>query len=166
MARLKETQTGTFQAQIGYSDVTGFSGGLSLTKGNLFGNGQTLRLSAQFSEQDVTNEYSVTFIDPRIFSTRLSNSIQFSHRRLADSTGLERGSLRENTYGTSVGMPVYWRDLRLSVSWNAVDRLYDNEGYNVFKRSIAPTLTYNTVNHPIFPTEGIKTSLTLSLIHI
>ncbi len=161
MARLKETQTGTFQAQIGYSDVTGFSGGLSLTKGNLFGNGQTLRLSAQFSEQDVTNEYSVTFIDPRLFSTRLSNSIQFSHRRLADSTGLERGSLRENTYGTSVGMPIYWRDLRLSVSWNAVDRLYDNEGYNVFKRSIAPTLAYNTVNHPIFPTEGIKTSLTL-----
>jgi outer membrane protein insertion porin family len=150
MARLKETQTGTFQAQIGYSDITGFSGGLSLTKGNLFGNGQTLRLSTQFSEQDVTNEYSVTFIDPRLFSTRLSSSIQFSHRRLADSTGLERGSLRENTYGTSFGMPVYWRDLRLSVSWNAVDRLYDNEGYNVFKRSIAPTLTYNTVNHPIF----------------
>jgi outer membrane protein insertion porin family len=161
MARLKETQTGTFQAQIGYSDVSGFTGGLSLTKGNLFGNGQTLRLSAQFSEQDVTNEYSVTLIEPRLFSTQVSSSVQFSHRRLSDNTDLERGSLRENSYGTSFGAPVYWRDLRLSVSWNAVDRLYDNGDYDIFKRSVAPTLTYNTVNHPVFPSEGIKTSLTL-----
>ena len=33
--RLKESQTGTFQAQMGYSDFSGFSGGVTISKGNL-----------------------------------------------------------------------------------------------------------------------------------
>ncbi|MDP6308887.1 MAG: outer membrane protein assembly factor BamA, partial [SAR324 cluster bacterium] len=57
LARLKETQTGTFQAQMGYSDFSGFSGGVTISKGNLLGTGRTLRFSAQFAEQSVQQKF-------------------------------------------------------------------------------------------------------------
>ena len=45
VAALKETQTGTFQAQAGFSEISQLSLGVSLSKANLFGRGQTLRLN-------------------------------------------------------------------------------------------------------------------------
>jgi len=75
MARLKEAQTGTFQAQVGYSDFSGFSGGVTLSKGNLLGSGRTLRLSAQFAEQSVQQKFDITLIDPRLFDSQVSGSI-------------------------------------------------------------------------------------------
>ena len=65
LTRLKEAQTETFQAQIGFSDLSGFSGGLQLSKGNILGTGRTLRLSAQFAERDVTQQFDITLIEPR-----------------------------------------------------------------------------------------------------
>ena len=75
LARLNEAQTGTFQAQIGYSDFSGFSGGLTLSKGNLFGTGRTVRFSAQFAEQSVQRKFDITLIDPRLFDTHISGSV-------------------------------------------------------------------------------------------
>lgn len=161
--RLKEAQTGTFQAQIGYSDQSRFTGGMSLSKGNLFGRGQTLRLSAQFSERNVQNDFSVTFIDPRIMDSRLSGSLSASYRRKEDTTGLGRGTILENSYGFSLGIPVYYRELRFINSFNAIDRLYQDATPNVFKRSVTQALVYNSVNHPVFPSHGLRSSL--SVIH-
>ena len=42
LAQVEEGNTGTFQAQLGYSDQTQLSGGVSLSKGNLFGRGQVI----------------------------------------------------------------------------------------------------------------------------
>ncbi len=158
LTRLKESQTGTFQFQIGFSDLSGFSGGLSLSKGNILGTGRTLRLSAQFAEQDVTQQFNLTLIDPRLLDTLVSSSVSVSRRKVADNTGLARGVITENSYGFSFGLPVYYRDLRFSTQVNALDRLYSSGNGNVYKRSVSPSLTYNTVNHPIFPTGGLKTS--------
>ena len=72
LARLKESQPGTFQAQIGYSDFSGFTGGVTLSKGNLLGTGRTLRLSATFAEQSVQQKFDITLIDPRLFDSKIS----------------------------------------------------------------------------------------------
>ena len=85
MARLKEAQTGTFQAQVGYSDFSGFSGGVTLSKGNLLGSGRTLRLSAQFAEQSVQQKFDITLIDPRLFDSQVSSSIFASRSKVQDS---------------------------------------------------------------------------------
>lgn len=162
LTRLKEAQTGTFQAQLGYSDQTRLSGGISLSKGNLFGRGQTIRLSAQFSEQDIRNDYSITFIEPRLWGSSVSTSVFVSQKRRDDNTDLNRGTIEENSYGFSFGLPVYYKRFRLSTRLNAVDRLFKKNEPSVIKRSIAPTLSYDVVNHPIFPSEGFKTSLTIS----
>ncbi len=159
LARLKETQTGTFQAQLGYSDFSGFSGGVTISKGNLLGTGRTLRFSAQFAEQSVQQKFDATLIDPRLFDSQVSGSIFSSRSKLEDSTELERGIITENNYGFSLGMPLYFRDLRLSTQISALDRLFSVSDTDLFKRSVSPSLTYNTVNHPVFPSAGIKTSI-------
>ena len=52
--------------------------------------------------------------------------------------------------------------MRLSSRFSALDRIYDSDQTNVIKRSVSPSLTYNTVNHPVFPTGGLKTSIGLT----
>ena len=159
LARLKETQTGTFQAQMGYSDFSGFSGGVTISKGNLLGTGRTLRFSAQFAEQSVQQKFDATLIDPRLFDSQVSGSIFTSRSKLGDSTEFERGIITENNYGFSLGMPLYFRDLRFSTQISALDRLFSGSDTDLFKRSVSPSLTYNTVNHPVFPSAGIKSSI-------
>ena len=159
LARLKETQTGTFQAQMGYSDFSGLSGGVTLSKGNLFGTGRTLRLSAQFAEQSVQQKFDVTLIDPRLFDSQVSGSIFSSRSKIQDSTELARGIITENNYGFSLGMPMYFRDLRFGTQISALDRIFSLSEDDLYKRSVSPSLTYNTVNHPVFPSEGINTSI-------
>ena len=159
LARLKETQTGTFQAQLGYSDFSGFSGGVTISKGNLLGTGRTLRFSAQFAEQSVQQKFDATLIDPRLFDSQVSGSIFTSRSKLGDSTEFERGIITENNYGFSLGMPLYFRDLRFGTQISALDRLFSASDADLFKRSVSPSLTYNTVNHPVFPSAGIKTSI-------
>ncbi len=159
LARLKETQTGTFQAQLGYSDFSGFSGGVTISKGNLLGTGRTLRFSAQFAEQSVQQKFDATLIDPRLFDSQVSGSIFTSRSKLGDSTEFERGIITENNYGFSLGMPLYFRDLRFGTQISALDRLFSGSDTDLFKRSVSPSLTYNTVNHPVFPSAGIKTSI-------
>ena len=159
ITRLKESQTGTFQAQMGYSDFSGFSGGATISKGNLLGTGRTLRFSAQFAEQSVQQQFNATLIDPRLFDSQISGSIFSSRSKSTDSTELDRGIITENSYGFSLGMPLYFRDFRFATQISALDRLFSLSGTDLFKRSVSPSLTYNTVNHPVFPSAGIKTSI-------
>ncbi len=159
LLRLKESQTGTFQAQLGYSDFSGFTGGLTLSKGNLFGSGRTLRLTANFAEQSVQQKFDITLIEPRILNSLVSGSIFGSRSKSNDSTEFNRGVITENSYGFSLGRPVYFKDLRLGTQISAMDRLFSDTGDDVFKRSVSPSLTYDSVNHPIFPSSGIKSSI-------
>ncbi|MBC8260047.1 MAG: outer membrane protein assembly factor BamA [SAR324 cluster bacterium] len=161
LARLKEAQTGTFQAQVGYSDFSGFSGGVTLSKGNLLGSGRTLRLSAQFAEQSVQQKFDVTLIDPRLFDSLVSGSVFASRSKVQDSTEFERGVITENNYGFSLGMPLYFRDLRFGTQISSLDRVFSDSGDDLYKHSVSPSLTFNSVNHPVFPSAGIKTSLRL-----
>ena len=158
MARLKEAQTGTFQAQVGYSDFSGFSGGVTLSKGNLLGSGRTLRLSAQFAEQSVQQKFDITLIDPRLFDSQVSSSIFASRSKVQDSTEFGRGIITENNYGFSLGMPLYFRNLRFGTQISSLDRIFSDSGDDIYKHSVSPSLTYNTVNHPVFPSGGLKTS--------
>ena len=158
MTRLKEAQTGTFQAQLGYSDFSGFSGGVTLSKGNLLGSGRTLRLSAQFAEQSVQQKFDITLIDPRLFDSQVSGSIFASRSKVQDSTEFGRGIITENNYGFSLAMPLYFRNLRLGTQISSLDRIFSDSGHDIYKHSVSPSLTYNTVNHPVFPSGGLKTS--------
>lgn len=156
---LKEARTGNFQGQIGFSDGTGISGGVSLTKGNLFGAGQTLRLSAQFAEKGVQNDFSVTFIEPRLFGSQISTSFSVSQQKIVSAVNSDSNRL-QNSRAVSLGFPLIGK-WRLSTRFSAVDRLFESDVPSVIKRSLAPSLVYNTVNHILFPSAGINTSFTV-----
>ncbi|MBF0278189.1 MAG: outer membrane protein assembly factor BamA [SAR324 cluster bacterium] len=162
IASLKETQTGTFSAQLGFSELSQFSGGFSFSKANLFGRGQTLRLNTQFApsaSEGAQTDFSLTFIEPRLLGSQISSSIALSHQNILSTLRPEEDRI-ENSFSISGGFPVY-RRLRFSTRFSTVDRLFTRERSNIFKRSIAPSLGYNTQNHPTFPSSGINTSFTV-----
>lgn len=156
---LKEAQTGTFQAQLGYSEVSKLSGGVSVSKANLFGRGQTLRFSAQFAQEGVQNNFSVTFIEPRLFGSQISGSVTVSQKTIRSQFSPQQDR-KENSFSISVGLPLY-QDWRFSTRFSTVDRLFLRDTPHIFKRSIAPSLIYNTQNHRIFPSSGINSSATI-----
>lgn len=162
LTRIKEGKTGSINAQVGYSEFSKLQGGLSLSKGNLFGRGWTLRLNAQFAQEGVTNDFSITFIEPRLLNTQTSVSVSVAQRHRSDISERDRGEIEENSYSFSIGRPVY-RKVRYRLSFNAIDRLFNEQGISsVIKRSMTHTLSYNTVNHPVFPSSGLDTSFSVT----
>ena len=56
ITEVEEAQTGTLQAQLGFSDSSGFIASVSISKGNLLGRGQTIRFSATFGQRNVAGK--------------------------------------------------------------------------------------------------------------
>ena len=152
---IKEAQTGTFQAQLGYSEVSKLSAGVSASKINLFGRGQMLRFDVDIAQEGVQNNFSVTFTEPWVLGTRISSSVSLARQNIASASNPE-SDRTEHSFSLSVGYPLI-RHLRFSTSYSMVDRKFTGDAPDVFKRSLAPSLTYSTQNHPIFPNAGINT---------
>ena len=115
-----------------------------------------MRLSAQFAEQSVQRKFDITLIDPRLLDTHISGSVFASRSNVQDSTEFERGVITENSYGFSLGTPMYFRDLRFSTQISALDRLFPDSEDDLYKRSVAPAITYNSVSytHLTLPTKA------------
>ena len=160
-ARVKESQTGTLQAQMAFSEQSGLTLGLSVSKGNFLGRGQTLRTTAQLSQRNVKQNISVDFIEPHLFGTDFSSDSTVSARSLEDASELDRGRIEEIRIGQGFGHPIL-SVLRINFSFSAVNRVFEElEDSNVRLRTFTSSLSYNTVNHPIFPSGG--TLLTFSV---
>ena len=153
-AKVEESQTGTLQAQLGFSEQTGITTSVSVTKGNLFGRGQTLRASLQASQHGVTRSVSVDFIDPHVFHSEYSSDSSVEFQELEDLTELDRGLINQIRFSQGFGMPII-RNLRASLTYSLVNRDFQKASEDAVRlRTLTPALRYNSVNHPIFPTSG------------
>lgn len=160
-AQVKESQTGTLQAQMAFSEQSGLTIGLSVSKGNFLGRGQTLRTTIQLSQRNVTQNLSVDFIDPHIFGTEFSSDSTLAARTLEDLSELDRGQIEELRIGQGFGHPIL-SVLRINFSFSAVNRVFEELKESTVKlRTFTSSLSYNTVNHPVFPSAG--TLLTFSI---
>lgn len=160
--RVKETQTGTLQAQLSYSEQSGVTLGLSVSKGNFLGRGQTLRTKAQVSQRNVTKNFSVDFIDPHLFNGEFSSDSTFAARTVDDTSELERGQIKEIRIGQGFGYPII-SVLRLNFSFSAVNRTFEDlDSEPVKLRTFTSALSYSTVNHPVFPTDGASVTFSVS----
>jgi len=152
--KLEETQTGTFQAQLGYSEQTLLSLALSLSKGNLFGRGQTLRLQVEGGQRGIRENYSIDFIEPHLAESDVSSDSSFAYRTVDDFTELNRGTFTEVRLSQGFGFP-FFRVFKLSFTLEGVDRTFSREQFDPVKlRSVTPAISYNTINHPFFPSAG------------
>lgn len=161
---LEEAQTGTLQAQIGYSEHSGVSGSVSLSKGNFLGRGQTVRLSAEFGERNVTRNFSADFIEPHLAGTEFSSDSSVNYRTRDDITELDRGTITETTLSQGVGYP-FWPNYKINLALSGTNRDFEEEDVAPVRlRTLTTTLSYDTVNHPIFPTRGTSSSVSTAQI--
>ena len=161
---VEESQTGTLQAQLGYSEQSGVTVAASVSKGNLGGRGQTLRFSAQASQTGTTRNFTLDFIEPHLLDTKISSDSTLNFNLSEDISELQRGVIEETYASQGFGYRLYGR-WTTAVSYSITDRNFSDAGNAAAHlRAVTPSLTYNTVNHPIFPTDG--TNFTVSTAQV
>ncbi|MDX2468973.1 MAG: outer membrane protein assembly factor BamA [SAR324 cluster bacterium] len=163
--QLQETQTGTFTASLSYSGLNGLALQFKISKKNLLGTGRTLSLSLD-QQQEGNSLYNFSMQNPYFMDTNLTNEFAvYKSYTTADqydtkSDGFNLGfsyPLWKNLYGTT--RYAYKKELYENVTTIGLETL-DGDEYNTY-RSINMGLVYNTVNNPMFPSDGVKTTFSV-----
>ncbi len=164
VTRVEEAQTGSLQAQIGYSDQSGLLASLSVSKGNLGGRGQTLRFSTNFAERNVRQSLSLSFLEPHVFETDYSSESALFYAIRDDLTELQRGTITEATVSQGFGYRII-PQLQLNFTVDATNRAFTNVDFVPEQlHTLTTALNWRSVNSPIFPTEGSIMQLALSQV--
>jgi outer membrane protein insertion porin family len=164
VTHVEEQQTGTLQAQIGYSDQSGIIAAFSVSKGNLGGRGQTLRFSTELAERFVRRTAIVDFIEPHLFDTDYSSETTAAYTQRDDITELNRGLITEITGSQGFGYLVLPR-VRLGFTYEATNRSFANTNFAPLElRTFTTSVSLRTVNSPTFPTEGSIFNLSASQV--
>jgi outer membrane protein insertion porin family len=159
VTKVEEAQTGTLQGQIGFSDVSGLTAALSVTKANLGGRGQTIRAGMEFAQRNVRNSFTFDFIEPHLFGTDFSSSSSLAYSTRDDVSELNRGLLTEMTASQGFGYLLLPR-LQAGFSVEATNREFQSREVHLIQlRSFTSSLTYRSVNNPTFPSDGSLVSV-------
>lgn len=167
-----EKPTGTFQVGAGFSSIENFIATAQVQQANLFGNGQSLGLSAQIS--GLRQEIDLRLTEPYLFDSVFSGSVNVYDRLRVYN------NFSQNSIGGAftVGYPIIRPELRLSLTYTIESNDISTSttstffgtasAVSVYRRlplanlfndgvtsSIRPALTYDTRNNQLFPTAGI-----------
>ncbi|WP_273266286.1 outer membrane protein assembly factor BamA [Flexistipes sinusarabici] len=161
---VNEKPTGMFTIGAGYSSLDGAVGMIQVSQKNLLGYGYDLSLKSEFSSK--RTDYTLSFTNQWLFDRPISFGFDlYKFRRsyyeyTKDSTG---GALR-------IGHPIIKRKLNMyyrfayekvditSIDDDASQYIRDQKGITTTV-SFTPKLVWNTLNHPVDPTRGNKSSL-------
>ncbi len=152
--KVTEGRTGSFQLQLTYGETTGIQTIFSVAKTNFLGRGQTIRLDLQAAQKQNERSARLSFTEPYLLGTSISSTTSLSFSRDDDSSELERGLLRIETVSQSLSRKIIGL-LRGSISVALEDVEFEKDPeYNQQLQSTTLGLSWNTVNHPIFPSSG------------
>ncbi len=152
--RVAEGRTGSFQFQLSYGKITGLQTLISLAKANFRGRGQTLRLDLRGTQQGVERETRLSFTEPYLFGIPLSGTTSIFVNRQEDFSELERGLLDEEGISQSFSRRIIG-PLRSNFTLGIKNKEFELEpDDNQQLVSLTLGLSWNTVNHPIFPSRG------------
>ncbi len=178
---VSEKPTGTFQVGAGFSSIENFIATAQVQQANLFGNGQSLSLQAQFS--GIRQQGNLQFSEPYFLNSRFSLSVRMFDqlRRYTDFSQRSRGG------AFTVGYPLIEPEVNVSVTYNAtLDEVSTasnpsllggtssqtssfsqlplanlfNDG---FTSSIRPSISFDTRDNRLFPSSGIYLNLSSEL---
>lgn len=150
---------------LGYSEYRGSSGFLSFSTLNFMGKGEQLSVQAQLGS--ITDTFDISFTEPwlfdkprgvtaRVFNTRSSFEASGFD---SESTGFQVGlSFRPSTF-TTYSIAYTFKEERFPTITSPVFKPVDD----LLTSSITQGITYNTTDHPFFPTRGRKLSTSLEL---
>ena len=161
--RVKEKQTGTASAGMGYSSDAGLTGFLELGHNNLFGNGQSVTIKLERGSR--RSNYELAFNEPWFLGTPTSLGAELFNtervRDLYDET--RRGG------AVSVGRPLPWLDYtRAFATYRLEDvKLSDFETQEIADlfatgarrtSSVRFALLRNSTDNPFYPSNGSRLS--------
>ncbi len=165
----------------GISQFEGFFGQLGFQTSNLMGRGETLSISAQKGSQ--ARNYQLAFTEPFLFDRPITAGIDVYSRQVNYLFQFTQGSTGANIL---FGFPVKsWSRFFIgysleNVSVSNISDVYNNpavlDGNPLLRDSllidsggkriiskISPSIIYNTVNEPIFPSSGTKYSASVDI---
>lgn len=167
---VEEKSSDTFNASVGYSGAFGATGALGLTFNNFDitepfsgGGGQVLNFDWQFGEGSRYRTFSVSFREPWVYDT--PTSFGFS---LYDTKQDYYYSIHQQGGTISLGRRLKFPDDYFSATWTFRFQRLDvsNVGSSYFYQegkssqlSISQVIQRNSVNSPLFPTQGSNISL-------
>ncbi len=158
----------------GVSQFEGFFGQLGFQTSNFMGRGETLSISAQKGSQ--ARNYQIAFTEPFLFDRPITAGIDLYSRQVVYPFQFTQGSTGANLlFGFPVGSwsrffigyslervevkdinPIYTQpEVRESNPLLGESLLLDLGGRRVVSK-ISPSIMYNTVDQPIFPTRGMR----------
>ncbi len=172
LVEVAEKPTGTFQVGAGFSSIETFIATAQIQQANLFGNGQSLSLNAQFS--GFRNLVNIRFFEPYFLdsSLRLTVDLYNQERTFRDFSQRSRGGAM--TFGYPLIDPELSASLTYTLQEDTVSTgttstfLSGGQALNAFNRlplanlfndgvtsSLRPALTWDTRDNRLFPTAGI-----------
>jgi len=166
---VKETKTGAFTLGGGYGSADGWLVNGSVSERNLFGSGIEASVSIDYSK--VTQSYSLSFKEPRLFDSKYSiaagifkqesdYSESDTYSDLAYQSKDEKGGYislgRQFTHNIYASIGYSYKDVEYG-DINETANPLDYENYT--KSSIIASLVYNTTDDYYTPREGIYTRL-------
>ena len=182
--KFEEQNRNQLQFGAGVSQFDGFFGQLSFQTSNFLGRGETLGVTLQkgsqarqyqvsFSEPYLwdrpitigTDVYTRQFIFPLLYSQQSTGGNVVLGLPLADWTRFFTGYSYEKVRVYDVS-PAYVLPEVLAASPALRDSLLVDQGGRRTVSKISPSVVYNTVNHPIFPSDGAKLTAGLDIAGI
>ena len=160
IVKVKEGLSGSLKAGISYGSYTKFGFNFSITEKNVFGSGQSISASADFSNVNTT--YKLSLYNPRIFDSK------YSFNTSIFNTDFEGISYTEKKIGFNVGIG---KKLSRYISSNITygyskTKLsdYDTTLYtkpNSTKSYIESRINFDNTDNYFFPTTGAKASFSI-----
>ena len=161
---LEEAQTGSFNGSLSYSGHVGFTLVLQVSKKNIFGTGKTVSVSAERQQKGDTR-YDFSIITPYWFGTRFTNSFGIFSKKAAQ----KEYDVQTNGFNFGLSYPI-WKNWNTSSRYSYKlesysdistigDELLDGKTSSTLK-SLQLGVSYSTVDHPMFPSEGYEATLT------
>ena len=169
---VKEKQTGSVNFGTSLGGVTGVAGFLGYDQPNLFGKAKSGHLRWEFGKY--SNNFEASYTDPAITGSQYSGSLSLFSSRYRFFTFSE-GQRRRTGAGLRVGVP-FWlepRFTRLSFGYSLSRTTYqefDTETTSTLfslppgvQSTFSMILDRTTTDHPLFPTVGTRTQLSVDL---
>jgi len=160
IVKVKEGLSGSLKAGISYGSYTKFGFNFSITEKNVFGSGQSISASTDFS--NVSTTYKLSLYNPRIFDSK------YSFNTSIFNTDFEGISYTEKKIGFNVGIG---KKLSRYISSNITygyskTKLsdYDTTLYtkpNSTKSYIEGRINFDNTDNYFFPTTGAKASFSI-----
>jgi len=162
---VREKPTGMFSIGAGYSAVDNVIFMAQVSQQNLFGRGQTLSLSTYLGS--TTTSYELSFVEPWLFDMPLWSKFDlWNMERDYDSYDVETKG-----FGTTLGYPLFeyvtgyigyrlTTDNLKNIEETASNYIKSQEG-ELTSSGVTLTLSRNTTNDIMFPSEGSKNSISV-----